>query len=130
MASQNSDNAAGSRSVLADFASTSSRVVQKAAVILEQEISAGMAAAKEVSAQMAIAAKQGPDLAEANYSQIVDRLKVDAHAAVDVLVDLLQTAAQVLAQAASQSRSARAASTMKPKAAKKSAAPKKSVKRK
>jgi hypothetical protein len=125
MASRDSENAAGSRSVLADFASTSSRVVQTAAMILEQEIAAGMAAAKEVSAQMAVAVKHAPNAGEANYSQIIERLKADAHAAVDVLVNLLKTAGQVLTEAAGaadRDRSGRASRAAKPKAVKKSGA--------
>jgi hypothetical protein len=130
MASRESENTAGSRNALANFANTSSRVVQTAASILEQEIAAGMAAAKEVTAQMAVAVTQAPKAGEANYAQIVESLKVDAHAAVDVLVNLLKTAAQVLAEAAGQNRSGSAPRAAKRKAAKKSAAQKKSVKKK
>jgi hypothetical protein len=105
---------------LTDFANTSSRVVQTAAVILEEEIAAGMAAAKEVSAQMANAV-QHADLTQSDYTQIIECFRHDAHDAVDVLVTLLKTAAEGLVGVAGASGRNRASSPVEPGASKKTA---------
>ena len=83
-----------------DFANTSLGVVQQAARILEEEIAAGVVAAKQISEQMAKAAEV--QLAHTGEGgsigpmEMVERFRHHTHEAVDVLVNLLQVAAKSL----------------------------------
>lgn len=74
--------------ILRGFATSSSGVVQKAASILEEEIAAGIIAAKQVEEQLVDINKirsQKPDA-------LIQRFRRDSHEVVDVLLDLLDVA--------------------------------------
>jgi hypothetical protein len=75
-----------------NLAGTTSEVVQKAASILEEEIAAGIVAAKKVEEQF-INVKA---VREANPGDIIPRFRKDAHEIVDLLVDLVNVAVQSL----------------------------------
>jgi len=72
------------------FAETTSRVVRQAASILEEEIAAGIVAARQVEESL-INVKA---LRAGNADSVIHRFRKDAHEVVDILVDLVGTAAQ------------------------------------
>ena len=72
------------------FAETTSRVVRQAASILEEEIAAGIVAARQVEESL-INVKA---LRAANADSVIHRFRKDAHEVVDILVDLIGTAAK------------------------------------
>ena len=71
---------------LRGFASTTSEVVQKAASILEEEIAAGILAAKQVEDRFL----NVQELREKDADQISARFRNDAHEVVDIVIDLLE----------------------------------------
>jgi hypothetical protein len=79
-----------------DFANKSLSVVQQAASILEEEIAAGVVAAKQISEQMAKAAEVQLSRTHESESmgpmELVEKFRHHTHEAVDVLVNLLQVA--------------------------------------
>lgn len=74
------------------FARTSSKVVQQAAAILEEEIAAGIIAAKEVEKNFA----DVEDLRSRRPDAVVQRFRQDAHEVADLLTDMISIAANSL----------------------------------
>jgi len=70
------------------FAETTSRVVRQAAAILEEEIAAGILAAKQVEESL-INVKA---LRAGNAESVIHRFRKDAHDVVDILVDVVGSA--------------------------------------
>jgi hypothetical protein len=82
---------------LQGFAETTSRVVQQAASILEEEIAAGIVAARQIEGRF-VSIEQ---LRGGKPEEVMQRLRRDAHDVLDILVDLVHVtvrAAQTLAQ--------------------------------
>lgn len=75
------------------FAETTSNVVQKAAEILEEEIAAGIVAAKKIE-QHFLDVKE---LREEKPDDVMYRLRRDVHEIVDIFVDLTQVSLQRIA---------------------------------
>lgn len=72
------------------LAGTTSRVVQQAASILEEEIAAGIIAAKQVEKRF-----MDPDSPRSKKSDaLIQRLRSDLHEVVDIILDLISTATE------------------------------------
>ncbi len=76
--------------ILRGFTDTTSRVVQQAASILEEEIAAGILAAKQVEERM-INVKE---TRSGKPDEVMQRFRRDAHEVVDILLDLVTAAAK------------------------------------
>jgi hypothetical protein len=70
------------------FAQTTSRVVQQAASILEEEIAAGIVAAKQIEGRFV----NVDQLRSGKPEEVMLRLRRDAHDVLDIFVDLVQVA--------------------------------------
>jgi len=77
---------------LKNFAQTTSRLVKQAASILEEELAAGIGAAKQVEEKLF----DVPKLRSGKPEEVMQRFRRDAHEAVDILMDVLQGAASAL----------------------------------
>lgn len=88
------------KSALTMFADTSARVVQTAAGILEEEIAAGIAAAKEISQGVQETVQGAPHLSKADYANLVERFRTDAHDVLEVLVTLFKAGTEAIAEVA------------------------------
>lgn len=71
-----------------EFAGTTSRLVQQAASILEEEIAAGIVAAKKVEEQFI----RVNEIRSGKPDELMQRFRRDAHEVVDILLDLLTSA--------------------------------------
>lgn len=67
------------------FSKTSVNVIQKAASILEEEVAAGIIAAKKVEDHYIDTAK----LRSGRPEEVMSRLRLDAHEVVDIVIDLV-----------------------------------------
>jgi len=74
------------------LAGTTSEVVQKAASILEEEIAAGIVAAKKVEEQFINVG----ELRSGNSDDVIQRFRRDAHEVIDIIIDLVNVAARSL----------------------------------
>ena len=72
--------------ILKRFAESTSRVVQQAASILEEEIAAGIIAAKQIEARMVDVDHIRSD----GSNEVVRLLRRDSHEVVDLLMDMLE----------------------------------------
>ena len=88
------------KSALTMFADTSARIVQTAAGILEEEIAAGIAAAKEISRDVRDTVQGAPHLSKADYANLVERFRTDAHDVLEVLVTLFKAGTEAIAEVA------------------------------
>lgn len=79
-------------SFLSGFAQTTSRVVHQAASILEEEIAAGVVAAKQVEERFVNVG----ELRSANPDEVIQRFRRDTHEIVDILLDLAHVATRSL----------------------------------
>jgi len=77
---------------LKTFAATTSRLVKQAASILEEEIAAGIGAARQVEAKLL----DVPKLRSGKPEEVMQRFRRDAHELVDIMLDVLQGAASAL----------------------------------
>jgi hypothetical protein len=71
--------------IFKDLAHTTSRIVQQAASILEEEIAAGIIAAKQIEERLV----DVDSLRSTKPEEVVQRLRRDAHDVVDILVDIV-----------------------------------------
>jgi uncharacterized iron-regulated protein len=67
--------------ILREFGASTSDMIQKAAVILEEEVAAGLQAAKEVEQSM----RQSGEVRSESFDDIVVRLRKDAHDVVNIV---------------------------------------------
>ena len=74
------------------LAGTTSEVVQKAASILEEEIAAGIVAAKKVEEQFINVKEMRSEIS----GDVIPRFRKDAHDIIDILIDLVNAAAKSL----------------------------------
>jgi len=74
--------------VLKELTATTSRVVVKAATILEEEIAAGIVAAKQMEERFVNVTKAR----SGKPDEIMQRFRRDAHEAVDIMIDLIGAA--------------------------------------
>ncbi len=95
-------NAANARqkSALTRFADTSARIVQTAAGILEEEIAAGIAAAKEIGQDVRETVQGAPHLSKTDYANLIERFRTDAHDVLEVLVTLFKAGTEAIAEVA------------------------------
>ncbi len=77
---------------LRGLAQTTSEVVQKAASILEEEIAAGILAAKQVEQRFL----NVQELRERDGERVTPRFRRDAHEVVDIFIDLVESGMQSL----------------------------------
>ena len=68
-----------------DFAETTSNVVQRAASILEEEIAAGIVAAKKVEKRFVNVS----ELRSGKPDEVIQRFRRDSHELVDILLDMI-----------------------------------------
>lgn len=73
-----------------DLSDTTSRVVQQAASILEEEIAAGIRVAKDIEGRFL----KVEELRARKPDEVVQRFRNDAHEVLDILMDLVQGAAK------------------------------------
>lgn len=78
------------RDIFCDFAGTTSRVVQKATSILEEEIAAGIVAAKQVENKFT----NVKELRTGKPEALMQRFRKDTHEIADILLDLVSLAAK------------------------------------
>lgn len=78
--------------ILMEFANTTSQVVQQAASILEEEIAAGVIAAKQVEERLINVG----DIRSSKPDEVMQRFRRDAHEVVDILLDLVNVATNSL----------------------------------
>ncbi|MDD5507672.1 MAG: hypothetical protein PHD25_04995 [Bacteroidales bacterium] len=76
--------------VFSQIAKSTSRVVQQAASILEEEVAAGIVAAKEVEGKLF----DTRDIRKENKEVLFSRFRKDAHEVVDIFMDLVGVAAK------------------------------------
>lgn len=67
--------------ILREFGASTSDMIQKAAVILEEEVAAGLQAAKEVEHSM----RESGEFRSDSFDDIVVRLRKDAHDVVNII---------------------------------------------
>lgn len=67
--------------ILREFGASTSDMIQKAAVILEEEVASGILAAKEVERSM----RETGDVRSESFDDIVVRLRKDAHDVVNII---------------------------------------------
>jgi uncharacterized iron-regulated protein len=67
--------------ILREFGASTSDMIQKAAVILEEEVAAGLQAAKEVEQSM----RQSGEVRSESFDDLVVRLRKDAHDVVNII---------------------------------------------
>ena len=67
--------------ILREFGASTSDMIQKAAVILEEEVASGILAAKEVERSM----RETGDVRSDSFDDIVVRLRKDAHDVVNII---------------------------------------------
>lgn len=79
--------------LISGFASSTSRIVQKAASILEEEIAMGILAAKQIEEKFV----DVPGVRAAEPDEVVSRFRKDAHEVVDILMDLVSLATKSVA---------------------------------
>jgi hypothetical protein len=94
----------GQRGALTAFADTSARVVQTAAKILEEEIAAGIAAAKAVSYEVRETIQGAPHFSKSDYANLIERFRTDAHDVLEVLVTLFKAATDAVSEVAKAAR--------------------------
>lgn len=82
----------GDKNVLRGAVGATSKIVQQAASILEEEIAAGIVAAKKVEARLLDVQK----LRGADSQEVMQRFRRDAHEVVDILIDLVNVATNSL----------------------------------
>jgi hypothetical protein len=80
----------------AGFAETTSRIVRQAASILEEEIAAGVVAAKEVEKRFI----DVDTLRSGDPGEVIQRFRKDTHEVVDILLDLAHAATRSLGDVA------------------------------
>ncbi len=81
-----------------NLADTTSRVVQQAASILEEEIAAGIVAARQIEQRFI----DVESVRSGKPEDVIHRFRRDAHEVVDILVDLVGAAARSLGDVASR----------------------------
>ena len=79
-----------SKDVIKGLANATSRVVQQAASILEEEVAAGIVAAKQVEDRL-INVK---DLRSGKPDEVIHRFRRDAHEVMDIFIDLAHAASK------------------------------------
>jgi hypothetical protein len=89
--------------ILKGFAKSSSRIVQKAASILEEEIAAGILAAKQVEERLI----NVREIRSANPEEVMQRFRRDAHEVVDIVLDVVNAATNSVADLAERAVSIR-----------------------
>lgn len=82
------DAAAAAAGLASGLAGRTSRIVQQAASILEEELAAGIVAARDVEARFVDVQK----LREADPKEVMQRFRRDAHDVVDILLDMVTVA--------------------------------------
>jgi hypothetical protein len=83
---------AGQLDLLAGMAGTTSRIVNRAASILEEEIAAGIGVTQNIEQKYVDVGK----LRSADSQAVIQRFRKDAHDVVDVLIDLVNVATNAL----------------------------------
>lgn len=102
------DAASAAAGLASGLAGRTSRIVQQAASILEEELAAGIVAARDVEARFVDVHK----LREADPKEVMQRFRRDAHDVVDILIDMVTVATNAaggLAQRAVMVRGAKRA---------------------
>ena len=79
-----------SQDVIKGLANATSRVVQQAASILEEEVAAGIIAAKDVENRLI----NVEDLRSGKPDEVIHRFRRDAHEVMDIFIDLAHAATQ------------------------------------
>ncbi len=79
-----------SQDVIKGLANATSRVVQQAASILEEEVAAGIVAAKDVESRLV----NVKDLRSGKPDEVIHRFRRDAHEVMDIFIDLAHAATQ------------------------------------
>ncbi len=82
--------AAGGEGPLGGFAETTSRIVRQAASILEEEIAAGVVAAKQVEQRFI----DVDTLRTGDPGEVIQRFRRDTHEVVDIILDLAHAASR------------------------------------
>ena len=67
--------------VLQEFSESTADIIQKAASILEEEVAAGIVAARELERSM----REGDDFRSDEFDDVMQRLRKDAHDMVNIL---------------------------------------------
>jgi hypothetical protein len=70
---------------LGEISSNATRIVQKAASVLEEEVAAGIQAARDVESRFV----DIEDARDRNPAEVISRIRKDAHELIDILVDLV-----------------------------------------
>lgn len=91
-AEQQGAGGAGQDDAMSNFAQTTSRLVRQAASILEEELAAGIGAAKQIEEKLF----DVPKMRSGKPEEVMQRFRRDAHEVVDILMDVLQGAASAL----------------------------------
>jgi len=94
-------------------ASTTARIVQQAAFILEEEIAAGVVAAKQVEGRFLNVSK----LRSGDPDEVMHRFRRDAHEVLDILMDVANAATNSLGGLAQRAVTIRGGGARKPEAA-------------
>jgi hypothetical protein len=89
--------------VFRNFANTTSHVVQQAASILEEEIAAGILAARQIENKFI----SSEELRSAKPDDVLQRFRRDAHDVVDILLDVVAATARNAAKMAQRAISIR-----------------------
>jgi hypothetical protein len=76
-----SDQETSREEILREFGASTSDIIQKAAVILEEEVAAGIMAAKEVERSM----RENGDVRSEAFDDVMVRLRRDAHVIVNII---------------------------------------------
>jgi len=84
--------------LVGELASGSSETIKRAAAILEEELAAGVVAARQVEKKLSGTATKQPS----DTDQTVSRLRKDAHDLVDIFMDSLAAASRSLDETASR----------------------------
>jgi hypothetical protein len=89
--------------ILATFAKTTTRIVQQAAAILEEEVAAGILAARQVEDRFL----DTEELRSTDPTKVLPRFRRDAHEVVDIVIDLIGATAQTAGRLAKRAISIR-----------------------
>ena len=85
---------------LEDLAKANARIVRQAASILEQEVAAGILAAKQFTEDFRQSINEAATVSGRPATPAVNRLRRDAHDAVDTLMNLVEIASKYVIEAA------------------------------
>ena len=78
---RSSEQAATREEILREFGASTSDMIRKAAVVLEEEVASGILAAKEVERSM----RESGEVSSESFDDIIVRLRRDAHDVVNII---------------------------------------------